>query len=307
MKSIAWSAAFVSLFLCAGRLLGQTVIHQDATIDYVVNDGLRVVDGATVEIVTNGEVFERTEIFDNSTLNVTGTGAPLSIHAYDTSVVNYTSSYSTNISAYDSSTVIHSVAHLPHGEVNSLQAAGMSTVHLVESRGHYWMASESSTVHITGGHVDFLQSYDTSLVNILSGDFDPSAHGASRINIFGGTIGSLSAGFSESDTSTIVVHGSGFNYPLGQILDPAGTLTGTLANGDPIAADFQIMGASSILLVPEPGSLTILVIVCGLLAARRNSNPHYIHSDVRGKSIHNVGHLAVGHHARKAFLQCMLK
>jgi hypothetical protein len=238
MKSIVWTAAVVSLFVCAGPLLGQTVIHQDATIDYVVNDGLRVVDGATVDIVTNGEVFERTEVFDNSTLNVTDTGAPFFIHAYDTSVVNYTSSFSTNISSYDSSTVTHSVAHLPHGEANSLHASGMSTVHLIGSRGHYWAASESSTVHITGGHVDFLQSYDTSLINILSGDFDPSARGASRINIFGGTIRSLSAGFSESDMSMIVVYGSGFNYPLGRILDPAGTLTGTLANGDPIAADF---------------------------------------------------------------------
>jgi hypothetical protein len=271
MKSMSWSAAFVSLFICAGPLFGQTVIHQDATIDYVVNDGLRVVDGATVEIVTNGEVFEQTEVFDNSTLNVTATGAPLSIHAYDTSVVNYTSSFSTQISSYDSSTVTHSVAHLPHGEVNSLHASGMSTVHLIGSRGHFWAAWDSSTVNITGGHVEFLQSNNTSLINILSGDFDPSARGASRINIFGGMIGSLSAGFSESDTSMIVVHGSGFNYPLGRILDPAGTLTGTLANGDPINADFQIMGASSILLVPEPGSLTILLVACGLLAGRLRS------------------------------------
>ena len=81
-------------------------------------------------------------------------------------------------------------------------------------------------------------------------------------------IGSLSAGHSESDTSTIVVHGSGFNYPPGKILDPAGTLTGTLSSGEVIDADFQIIGNSSILLVPEPGSLTILLIACGLLVGR---------------------------------------
>ena len=159
----------VSLFICAGPLVGQTVINEDATIDFVVDDGLRVVDGATVEVVTNGEIFEQTEIFDNSTLNVT-TGAVLSIHAYDTSVVNYTSSYSTNISTYDSSTVIHSVEPLDHGEVNSLHATGMSTVHLVGSRGHFWAAWESSTVNVAGGHVDFLQSNDTSLTNILRGN-----------------------------------------------------------------------------------------------------------------------------------------
>ncbi len=267
MKSMSWGTAFVSLLIFAGTLLGQTVIHEDATIDFVVHDGVRVVDGATVEVVMNGEVFQQTEIFDNSTLNVT-TGAVLSIHAYDTSVVNYTSPYSANIAAYDFSTVIHSVEPLAHGEVNSLHASGMSTVHLIGSAGHFWAVWESATVNITGGRVDFLHSNDASVINILSGDFDPSARGASRINIFGGMIGSLSAGHSLSDTSTIVVHGSGFNYPLGKILDPAGTLTGTLSNGEVIDADFQIIGNSSILLVPEPGSLTILLIACGLLAGR---------------------------------------
>jgi hypothetical protein len=163
---------------------------------------------------------------------------------------------------------IHSVEHLPHGEVNSLHASGMSTVHLRGSRGHFWAAWESSTVNIAGGHVDFLHANDSSLINILSGEFEPSARGASRINIFGGMIGSLSAGYSEFDTSMIVVHGSGFNYPLGTILDSAGTLTGRLSNGDPIDADFQIIGNSSILLVPEPGTLAILLIACGLLAGR---------------------------------------
>jgi hypothetical protein len=266
MRWITCGAALVSLLIVAAPLLGQTVIDEDATIDFVVPDGLRVVEGATVNVVTNGEVFEETEIFDDSRLNVT-TGSVLSIHAYDTSVVTYTSAYSTNISTYDTSTVIHSVDHLPHGEVNSLHASGMSMVHLLDSRGHFWAAWESSTVNISGGHAEFLYANDASLINIQSGEFDPVARGASRFNIFGGTIGSLSVGDSQSDTSMIVVFGSGFNYPFGEIVDPAGTLTGTLASGDPIAAVFQINGGSSIVLVPEPSALTILLVACGLVAA----------------------------------------
>jgi hypothetical protein len=83
-------------------------------------------------------------------------------------------------------------------------------------------------------------------------------------------IGSLSAGNSESDASMIVVHGSGFNYPFGEILDVTGALTGTLSNGDPIDAEFQIIGDASILLVPEPASCTLLLLACGLLAIRLN-------------------------------------
>jgi hypothetical protein len=138
---------------------------------------------------------------------------------------------------------------------------------LLGSRGHFWAAGGSSTVNISGGHAEFLLANDASLINILSGEFEPAARGASRINIFGGTIGSLTAGDIQSDTSMIAVYGSGFNFPFGEIVDPAGTLTGTLANGDPIAARFQINGGSSITIVPEPGTLTIVLVACGLIVA----------------------------------------
>ena len=46
----------------------------------------------------------------------------------------------------------------------------------------------------------------------------------------------------------ITVMGTNFNYPLGYISNTTGTLTGTLANGDPIDIDFVREGNGAILL-----------------------------------------------------------
>ena len=91
------------LTVLAGRLHGQVVISRDTTISSAIHEGMHIVDGSTVELIVGGDVREVTEVFDSSTLSVTA-GQARSIHAYDSSVVNYSSSRPTNITTYNFST-----------------------------------------------------------------------------------------------------------------------------------------------------------------------------------------------------------
>jgi hypothetical protein len=61
----------------------------------------------------------------------------------------------------------------------------------------------------------------------------------------------------------MTIYGTGFNYPYGPIPDDAGVLTGVLASGQPINAEFNIdktysEDVSIVLAVQEPSTLVLL-------------------------------------------------
>ena len=271
MRRLTIPMALVLMIAAGGHLQGQIVISQDTTIDYTTEEDVHIVEGAdpptVVEVVTPASLRSHTRVFDSSILNVNGGTVPL-VYAHDSSVVNYTGGgWCSVMETHDAST-----ANLSGG-FNDLFAYGSSTVNLTgESVGEIWAAYDSSTMNIPGGGSDFLQAHDSSEVNISGGLFWPSASESSKVNVSGGTIAlsasdsaavtisggtitSLAAGEeSGAHTCVITVEGSGFNYPYGSISDVTGTLTGTLAGGDPINADFDIYSNASIVLVPEPST-----------------------------------------------------
>ena len=127
-------------------------------------------------------------------------------------------------------------------------------------------AHDSSHITITGGTVVELIGYHSSQILISGGSTSVFIGDYSRANITGGSISIVSAkedshinlsgglieyGIHARENSQIVVRGTGFNYPLGEITVSSGTLTGTLANGDPIDNNFQIGSNASIVLAPS--------------------------------------------------------
>jgi hypothetical protein len=106
-----------------------------------------------------------------------------------------------------------------------------------------------------------------SLVYLFTGDY-------SRAYISGGTVGHLDVNYEGQ----VTISGSGFavdgvpltgNRLLTSIYgreygdDPSRVLTGTLANGDPINATFQIGKWASISVVPVPEPSSLLAIGVG--------------------------------------------
>jgi hypothetical protein len=132
------------------------------------------------------------------------------------------------------------------------------------------LAEDHSQVEMYGG---------SALVNGSGGLSDRTgvlARGNSRISIFGGSI--LAGGTGDGarhelqalDNATIMVYGSGFNFPFGPISALSGTLTGNLRNGNPIHWSFtRGAGAEIVLAVPEPVAGLLMMLGAALHAAMR--------------------------------------
>jgi hypothetical protein len=252
--------------------------HSTSVNSYVAGD-VHALDGppgspaTVVEIAQPAIVAGYAEAFGSSTLNVTGGTIYCDLIAWDFSQINIISGdeimdEDDRVEARDSSTVT-----ISGGDVDADAAAyDSSTLNVLGGRvGEGLVGFDSSTLNILGGVVgEAVSAWDSSVINISGGSMNIiAARDDSRVLISGGLIDSVEAGLNSGDhTSLITITGSGFNYPFGEIPDSAGTLTGVLASGDPINASFSIYGNSSIMLVPEPATLALLV-SGGLLVLRR--------------------------------------
>lgn len=127
----------------------------------------------------------------------------------------------------------------------------------------------SSQVAFSQGLIGIsLRANNNSQVTIFGGEivWNLKAKADSRISLYGGSIGNI---LTAEDTSIITVYGSNFNYGPGEIPDRTGTLTGILSNGDPINNDFYISTNASIVLVPEPSTLLLVVLGAVLIRKRK--------------------------------------
>ncbi len=120
------------------------------------------------------------------------------------------------------------------------------------------IADDLSTANIYGGWFDMnVRGKDFSTINLFGGHVEDTleASDSATMNVFGGEFYGIRAG----GNSDFTVVGSGFNFPYGAITENSGRLTGTLANGDPIDAAFDIYGNASIVLAAaEPSSVALL-------------------------------------------------
>ncbi len=133
---------------------------------------------------------------------------------------------------------------------------------------------ENSKINILGGSVYLLGCIDSCQVNISGGSitFVLSSGGSSRVDISGGSIGSIGGWLELWEQSMIQIFGydfavDGMPFGYGELTsiyggDPWGEplrhLTGTLQSGELIDNDFYIGHDARIVLIPEPATLLLL-------------------------------------------------
>ena len=134
-------------------------------------------------------------------------------------------------------------------------------------------AIEHSRVRVAGGSVEGdVVARDAAEAEIASGSVlgQVLASGAAHVTIRGGSVASIVA----RNTSRVDLIGAGFNFPLGDVGNPSGTLTGTLADGTPLAASFARDAGATIHLAPEPHAAALTLcsgLALGAVARRRSS------------------------------------
>jgi len=244
-----FTAGLLVALVLVGASRAEVIIDADTTVDYDINDDLRVIAGAnpptSVQFVEPASVNNMT-VYDDSIVNMTGGGVGGYLQGYDSATLNVSGgSFGLGLDV--------------HGQC-TLNASGGNSELL--------FAYDDSVVDFSGGFYEIVQACDSSSLDIRD-----DAHvnmliavGASTVSLSGdGHLSDLSA----SHTSVITVYGTGFNYPYGEIPDASGRLIGTLANGDPIDTAFNIHDDASIVLAPEPSTLVVLSLAVVALPADR--------------------------------------
>jgi len=250
------------IFLFLTCLLTLGICQQDAfsavyfddglvhDIDYEVSEMVLAFDSisgdpTTVNVLTDGWIKYYLDVYDHSRINVAG-GSVYGVPQSDAIMTNH-------LWAFDNSQVTVS-----SGEVKDLCALDNS--HVTVSGGTvYWPfgANGNSTIDISGGSFPSLDASENSQVNISGG---------------------LSTGRYEAWwNSTITFVGSSFaidGVPVdfGQYFPSdyaSGHLTGTLDSGDLLDNDFFIHNNASIVIVPEPATITLLGLAGAIVLRRR--------------------------------------
>src|SRR5688572_9235275 len=224
-----------SLFLSA-LLLGMLVSHlraqlifdRDTTISSRIEQPIHVIDGptspTTLTIIDPADLESTVTLFGSSTVNMLGGRIDEDFEARGNSILNI------------------------RGGTMEEDIFGF----------------DNSTIDVTGGQLlDYLFATGSSRANVRGGSiWGLEARGDADIFLTGGNIRAFpqEQALIAGEGGTIFIAGTGFNLPYGTIFgDQFGTLTGFLQNGDPIQAGFRTSDGGSIVLVPEPDVLGVLL------------------------------------------------
>ena len=254
MKRLTICVVALGVLFGVTQLKAEIVIDYDTTIDYSINELVRIIEGVdpptTVEIVEPAYIDGYVDIYQSSIVNISGgtiddpTGVESRyMRAYDSSIVNVSGGRLFGLKAYHNSLVNVTDGYFDSGDIS---------------------VRDSATINFFGGLTEALGTNDFSTLNVFGGVVEKiSSEDSSTVNVFGGTIREFDLGEGAPASTLVTIRGSGFNYDYGPIPDAAGTLTGTLANGDSIDATFVISSGSSIVLAPIPEPSTIILLMTG--------------------------------------------
>jgi hypothetical protein len=212
--------------------------------------GAEVADGGSAEdvnvyetstvMVSGGSVGYGVNAYDTSTVTMSGGYVGYEITAYEASTVTMSGGFvDYEITAYDTSTVTMSGGTVDY----ELEAYGTSTVTMSGGLvGRQLVAGQSGTVTMSGGSVELeLEAYDTSTVTMSGGtvDYELRAYDTSAVTMSGGLV--KYEDLFAFDTSTVTIKGESFMVDTGSGPEPVeygdlsamtGRLTGTLESGD---------------------------------------------------------------------------
>jgi hypothetical protein len=135
------------------------------------------------------------------------------------------------------------------------------------SQGEIWTHDDTS-VSVEGGQLHWIKSYDTSVVILKNGELEAVfAQGESCVEIRGGII---SERLVAREETVIDIYGYGFSYNPQAGKWDGGKLTGFWENDTPFSIELQdwygdrTFGHINLHVVPEPASLTLLVLGCAI-------------------------------------------
>ena len=212
------------------------------------------------------------EIYDYSQVHLLPGGNIGSLSLHDYSGVDFTGySQITVLYAYDYSQVDFSTA--PSGNVGSIYAYDHSRIDLSSGYTGNLFAYGNSHMDIGGSPGGSVRAHESSRVTILSGAEISGglfASDNSRITVFGGSINGELVAYGDS---VLTLVGSDFaidGVPVGigeltSIMggswesEPWRQLTGILDSGELLDNDFKIGNSASIVLIPEPSLMILLV------------------------------------------------
>lgn len=273
-KMTIWAMVVVLVVFYLGPPKAKaTVIFDDGqthNIDKLIGDHVKVYDDAffdrftTVNLLPGGSITGSLGAYDRSHVSVSGGSIRYSLASQDYTWINISAG-----SMFD-----------------GLWASGNTQVTISGGsigQPHYGLnASDSAQVTITGGLIlGYLYASGNTQIAMSGGSIAAHlrASGNSQVTFSGGTIGeTIYAGSGYLPDACITFIGTDFainGTPVGYgEFDTRGhdsihgTLTGTLASGDYLNNEFYIYGDSSIVLIPEPATL-ILLVLGGVMLRRK--------------------------------------
>lgn len=224
-------------------------------INFPIDDTVEVWDGSrptTLNLLSGANISGRLGIRDSSQLNLRDGIVQDHVTGYDFSqlavfggTIGGHLSVTENCQATVSGGTIKGGAFAQINSRISISGGNMQGIFEV------WGCSQ---VSISGDAIvtDGISIEDEALVTISGGEivYTISATDSSYVTIVGGEI--TSSRLTASNNAQIVIEGSGFNFPFGEITNLAGYLTGTLVSGDPISNNFEVSGDAKIVLVHAP-------------------------------------------------------
>ncbi len=241
-------------------------------IDYEINDNVLVRSDSgltTVNVVAGGRITDIMRAIQNGRINILGG---------EVDGVVYATSGPVTVSGgiLKSRLYNHNHVEVSGGIVQGVFETYLNNTAIVsggELQNGVQIYGESYA-NISGGQIQRVYARDDSDVDITGGLFTDGAFATNNavLDITGGLFdGTIDVRYN----AVITIHGTGFNYPYGEIPVNSGTLTGMLDSGEAMNNDFSIShyGAgydgAAIVLVPEPATLLLLGLGAVMVRKRR--------------------------------------
>lgn len=264
---------------------------QSNTVDYTIDDNVEVKNSTTVNLPTSGRITGLTRVWDASRLNVSGGTIDGYVDSY-----NYSKIYISNgtlkadllgngssyIKITGGKIVANDEGNLQMSDTSELLFAGGQIGVNGGSSATDLSVEDSAFATITGGNIERLSTFDNGETEIRGGTIGYASwqiaallHQQSSTHVYGGDfIGDIRLGSNPSwldESCELYVHGTNFTIngspvEYGTYINinrPDYTdyyLTGTLLSGEAISNHIRLYDYTSLVLVPEPATLLLLVL-----------------------------------------------